>query len=164
MERPKHDPAATSREDDFRDSEERDLNGGWPYADEDALGKPGNAGYGMSDSNFDRAARPPAEIAEDTEIDSSGGPAPALSSVDPAIEDDSIGERIAVALESNGLDGEVLTITVHDGVAELEGRIDTDEEKSELLRVALAVPGVRNVTDKLTLSGVDSHIPSDVTE
>ena len=164
MERPKHDTAVTSREDDFRDYEARDIDGGWPYADEDAHGRPGNAGYGMTDSNFDSAAHPPAEIADEPAIHSDGGPSPAPSSVDPAIDDDALGEQIAAALENNGLDGEVLTITVHNGVAELAGRVDTDEEKSELLRVALAVPGVRNVKDGLKLSGVDSHIPTDVTE
>jgi HSP20 family molecular chaperone IbpA len=164
MERPKHDAAATSREDDFRDYEERDIDGGWPYADEDASGKPGNAGYGASESNFDRASAPPAEIADEPVIDSTGGPVAAPSSVDPAIDDDALGERIAAALEDNGLDQEVLTITVHDSVAELSGRVDTDEEKNRLIRVAIAVPGVRNIIDGLTLSGVDSHIPSDVTE
>ena len=80
------------------------------------------------------------------------------------IEDDAIGEQIALAFESNGLDSENITINVHQGIAELSGRVDTDEEKSKLVRVALAVPGVENVTDALTLSGVDGHIPTDVTE
>ena len=37
MARPKRDPAATSREEDFRDYEERETDEGWPYADQDAV-------------------------------------------------------------------------------------------------------------------------------
>tara|TARA_Y100000815_G_C13289553_1_gene480237 strand:+ start:360 stop:854 length:495 start_codon:yes stop_codon:yes gene_type:complete len=164
MARPKRDPAATSREEDFRDYEERETDEGWPYADQDAVKTGENTGYGTSESNFDRAEGPGAEIADAPMIASEGGPSISPSSEDPVIEDDAIGEQIALAFESTGLDGETVTINVHRGVAELSGRVDTDEEKSKLVRIALAVPGVRNVTDALTLSGVDSHIPPDVTE
>ena len=164
MARPKRDPAATSREDDFRDYEEREIDEGWPYADEDAVKTGENVGYGTSESNFDKVDGPGAEIADAPAIASQGGPSLSPSSEDPVIEDDAIGEQIALAFESNGLDSENITINVHQGIAELSGRVDTDEEKSKLVRVALAVPGVENVTDALTLSGVDGHIPTDVTE
>ena len=164
MARPKRDPSALSREEDYRDYEAREIDEGWPYSDEDGEKKAANIGYGNSESNFDETEVPGAEISANTAIESSGGPSVFPEDEDAIIEDDAIGEQIALAYEANDLDGRDVTITVHKGIADLSGRVDSDADKAKLIRVALAVPGVKNVTDGIILSGVDTHIPSDVTE
>lgn len=154
----------TSREDDFRDYDDRSIREGWPYADEDAIAAEENGAYGASESNFDRADGPAAEIADDPAIESEGGPALDPASADDAIADDALEETIVEMLEEHDLNGNRFTVTVHDAVATIAGRVETPEERVVLTRLILSVPGVRNVVDELHMTGVDSHIPPDAND
>jgi hypothetical protein len=60
------DRKQVSREDDFRDLEQRDIRDGWPYADKDADPREArNAPYGAPDANFDQLDNDGVEVSLD---------------------------------------------------------------------------------------------------
>lgn len=154
-----------SREDDYRDYDQRNIGEGWPYADgPGATAAPvENRGYGETGANFDR------ERNEGFRVDrvEAGGFEPALATPDePSTEgreeDDQLESDISVALED--FDDTILTgldIHVDGNVVTLRGAVDTPEERRALELKVLGVDGVGQVKNFITTLGVDSHIPTD---
>ena len=98
-------------------------------------------------------------------IVSEGGPALSRGIAHEAIDDDALEEEIADRLSADdGIDESQITITVHGGVAELSGSVETREQQALAEQIVEAVPGVRATRNKLVLTGLDSHIPYDATE
>jgi osmotically-inducible protein OsmY len=160
------DTSETAREEDYRDYEERDLNEGWPYADADGSGgRKRNAAYGQSAANFDAEENPGVEVAGQAAIVSEGGPALSKTIAHGAIEDDALEEEIAERLSlDDRIDESQITVTVHSGVVELDGSVETREEQLIAEQIVEGVSGIRIVRNKLVLTGLDSHIPYDATE
>lgn len=162
------DPPKTSREEDYRDYEERDLRDGWPYADTDGLRTPQrNPPYGAPKANFDEQKDSGVEVSDGTIAeDIHGKPQPFADTTGEIIEDDALEERITGRLEDDGrIDPTALEITVRDGVVKIEGGVDSEADRAHLIGLVLAVPGVRDVHARdLIARGVDSHIPPDSDE
>jgi hypothetical protein len=155
----------TSREEDYRDYEERDLNDGWPYPDDDTSKKKRNEAYGAAPAGLEGDTNPGAEIAGNPEIRSEGGPALAQGIAREAIDDDVLEEQIFDEFSNrDDIDESQITVTVHDGIAELTGSVDGTDATFVAEQIAGAVPGVRFVRNRLVSMGIDSHIPSDATD
>lgn len=155
-------PPETAREEDYRDYDKRNIGDGWPYADEDGLPADQNAPYGGTGSNFDESGRVGVEIGERPEIESHGGPKLSQAGEDDVIEDDVLEEQITDMLtENENYDPNLITVTVHHGVATLSGEVETDHARALAKTLTLAVRGVRGCVNEMVLIGVDSHIPSD---
>jgi hypothetical protein len=149
------------REEDYRDFEERDLDKGWPYADGEPVRKR-NAAYGDASDELDPTNM---EVAGETFIESDGGPSPFPHEEDGVIEDDGIEERISDRLSQMGRwSDNQFEITVHNGVAEINGEVDTAEERQLIDQLILRTAGIRSTINNLILIGADSHIPSDADE
>lgn len=163
-----NDRKQTSREEDFRDYEQRDLRDGWPYADGDDARRAGeNAPYGSGGAELDRVDNEGIEIAaEPGERDVEGEPLPSHTQTHDAIADDDLEARILEALEEDDqVDLEMLTLTIRGGIAELDGAVDSEDDRRHLIAVLRRVKGVRDVrAGGLLARGVDSHIPGDATE
>ncbi|MBX9456548.1 MAG: BON domain-containing protein [Rhizobium sp.] len=154
----------TSREDDYRDQEARNLDDGWPYADVDAVARKRNEAYGVAPSDLGDDGNPGAEIASDPAIPGEGGPAFEQGTSKDATDDDALEERIFDRISSApDIDDEQITVTVRDGIAELTGKVDQAETVFIAEQLAGAVPGVRLVRNGLVSMGVDSHVPDDAT-
>ncbi|MBB1250325.1 BON domain-containing protein [Rhizobium sp. G21] len=54
-----------------------------------------------------------------------------------------------------------MTVTMHDGVATLDGKVETERDRQLINQIALGTPGVEDTINRITLIGVDSHIPRD---
>ncbi|MDB5556384.1 MAG: hypothetical protein JWL86_6368 [Rhizobium sp.] len=162
----RRDTTETTREEDYRDYEERDVDQGWPYSDADRdRGRKRNAAYGQSEANFDSEGNPGVEIAGQTEIVSEGGPALAKEIAHDAIDDDALEEEISDRLSlDDRIDESQITVTVHSGIAEIGGSVETREQQFVAEQIVEGVSGIRIVRNRLALTGVDSHIPSDATE
>jgi hypothetical protein len=159
------EPRETSREEDYRDYEERDLEEGWPYPDGDISTKKRNEAYGAAPAGLEVDANPGAEIAGGPEIQSEGGPSLSQGIARDAIDDDALEEQVFNRLaDQDMVDEEQVTVTVRDGVAELTGNVDRAEVAFVAEQVAGAVPGVRFVRNRLVPVGIDSHIPKDATD
>jgi osmotically-inducible protein OsmY len=160
------DTSETAREEDYRDYEERDLDEGWPYADADgSRGRKRNAAYGQSAANFDAEENPGVEVAGQTAIRSEGGPSISKTIAHGAIDDDVLEEEISDRLSlDDRIDESQITVTVHGGIAELSGSVETREEQFVAEQIVEGVSGIRIVRNKLILTGLDSHIPYDATE
>lgn len=155
-------PRETDREEDYRDYDKRNIGDGWPYADEDGLPADRNAPYGGTGSNFDESGRVGVEIARRPEIESHGGPALFPAGEENVIEDDVLEEQITEVLsQSESFLPDLITVTVHQGVATLSGEVETAHDRALARTLTLAVRGVRGCVNELVLIGVDSHIPSD---
>ena len=158
-------PRETSREEDYRDFEERDLEEGWPYPDRDAADRKSNEAYGRSPAGLESDGNAGAEVADGPAIRSRGGPTLSQDIARAAIEDDSLEERVADHLSScDHLDMEQITVTVHQGAVELTGSVETPAASILATRIAAAVPGVAVVRNRLVLIGLDSHIPEDAND
>jgi len=152
----------TDREEDYRDYDKRNIGDGWPYADEDGLPADRNVPYGGTVSNFDESGRVGVEVARRPEIESHGGPAVTSAGEESVIEDDVLEEQIMDVLTQNeSFLAELITVTVHEGVATLSGEVETAHDRALARTLTLAVRGVRGCVNELVLIGVDSHIPSD---
>lgn len=162
----RRDIGETAREEDYRDYEERDLDQGWPYSDADRdRGRKRNAAYGQSEANFDSEGNAGVEIAGQTEIVSEGGPAISTEIAHDAINDDALEEAISDRLSlDDRIDESQITVTVRGGIAEIGGSVETREEQFVAEQIVEGVSGIRIVRNRLVLTGVDSHIPSDATE
>lgn len=155
-------PRETDREEDYRDYDKRNIGDGWPYADEDGLPADRNAPYGGTGSNFDESERVGVEIARRPDIETRGGPALSPEGEEGVIDDDVLEERITDILsEKEAFNMELITVTVHNGVATLTGEVEAAHDRALAKTLTLAVPGIRGCVNELVLIGVDSHIPSD---
>lgn len=149
------------REEDFRDYEQRDIGEGWPYADGEPA-KKRNAAYGETSDELDPTN---AEIADDTFIASKGGPTPFPDEEEGNITDDGIEEEIANKLSDSGRwDDNQIEVTVHKGIATIEGEVETEHDRQLINQVVLRTAGVRDSQNNLAVIGADSHIPPDVDE
>ncbi len=154
-----------SREEDYRDFEQRDIENGWPYDDgAGAASRPvGNGAYGETGANFDRERNGGYRV---TNVDADGGQAPLVSPVLPETDhrenSDQLEADVAAALEDlpdlllNALD-----IHADGRVVTLRGAVDTAEERRMIELRVVAVGGVSAVRNFVTTMGVDTHIPSD---
>nr|WP_298095207.1 BON domain-containing protein [uncultured Shinella sp.] len=162
------DRKQASREDDFRDYEQRDIRDGWPYADRDGdRGAGKNAPYGTTDANPELLDNKGVEVTGDPELRNvDGGPLPFSDGEEDTIADDDLEERIAQLLEDDGrFDLDSLEITIRGGTADLDGAVDSEEDRCHLIGLVRRVKGVRAVkADRLMMRGVDSHIPRDLDE
>lgn len=154
-----------SREDDYRDFEQRDIDNGWPYDDgAGATAKPvANRGYGETEANFDRERNAGFHT---NEVDSSGlEPQPALA-VRPALhereEDDQLESTVMDALSTED-DVTLISIDLHveSHRVTLRGSVDTAEDRRRIELKVLGVAGVSQVINHVTTLGADSHIPRD---
>lgn len=157
-----------SREEEFRDYEARDTRDGWPYPDDDDARRPTqNSPYGARDAALDQRGDDGFAITRDpVDRDVDGAPLPFADEMDDIIADDDLEARIIEALKENGkIDIETLNLTIREGVAVLDGAVDSEEERGYLIAFLRRVKGVRDVqAEKLLSRGVDSHIPRDATE
>lgn len=153
-----------SREEDFRDYEQRDIEDGWPYADKPgATSKPaGNGEYGAS-GNFDRERNGGFRIdgieadGQENRLRDRG-----LPETVGRENDDDLEERISDALENlEDLQMEMIDLHVDDTTVVLEGMVDDDALIRRIVATVQRVPGVGRVINRITAGGVDSHIPDD---
>lgn len=162
-----NDRKQVSREEDFRDYQERDIRDGWPYPDGDDVRKAGqNAPYGARGADLDRDGNEGIEVGFDPAVRAvDGAPLPFAQGTDDIIADDDLEARILEALEEDErVDLAMLDLAIRDGVAELTGAVDSEEDRRHLIGFLRQVKGVRAVhADGLLARGVDSHIPRDVT-
>jgi len=168
VEKAMNDRKQGSREEDFRDYEERDTRDGWPYSDSDGDRKAGeNASYGAPGANFDVRDNKGVEVTADPELrDVDGAPLPFSDGSEDVIEDDDLEERITQALENDPrVDLALLEITIRDGVVELDGSVDGEEDRRHLIALLRGVKGLRGLkAEGLLARGVDSHLPRDADE
>lgn len=154
----------TSREEDYRDYEERDLDEGWPYADQDAARRKVNEAYGTAPAGLEGDTNPGSEISDTPAIRSEGGSVLSKGIAREAIDDDALEEEISNHfVDRDDIDEDQITVTVQHGVAKLSGSVETANEVALAARITAAVPGVRAVYNLLVPVGIDSHIPGDAT-
>jgi len=154
-----------SREEDFRDYDDRNIDEGWPYDDAAGAGSRAvdNTAYGQPSANFDRDRNPGYRV-EDAEADG------AEQRLSDSILPETIGREILDDLEEQITDRlldldivEVDSIDVHvegDRVT-LEGVVDDRSTSQKLAREVGKIGGVRLVVNNLRLAGVDSRIPDE---
>lgn len=158
---PDKTPPEKDREEDFRDYDQRNIGDGWPYADGEPVRKR-NAAYGDASDELDPTN---VEIAADTFIQSEGGPSLFPEEEEGTISDDAIEEEIAGKLSDSGRwDDNQIEITVRNGIATIEGEVETEHDRQLINQVVLRTAGIRDTQNNLVLIGVDSHIPSDADE
>lgn len=151
-------PRPKPREEDYRDYNERDISDGWPYADEEVVAKK-NEAYGVE---FDDEDKTSVEISDEPVIDSQGGPSLFPEAAEEAVEDDGIEEALYERItNTRRWEDNQLTVTVHAGVATLEGEVETEHDRQLINQIALSTPGVADTINRIILIGVDSHIPTD---
>ena len=149
------------REEDFRDYNERDLGEGWPYADGEPVSKR-NADYGETSDELDPLNM---QVSGNPVIESEGGPTLFPEEEGGNIDDDSIEEEIATKLSDSGRwDDNQIEITVRNGIAPIEGEVETEHERQVIEQIVLRTAGIKDAINSLVLIGVDSHIPSDADE
>lgn len=155
-----------SREEDFRDYDDRNIDEGWPYDDASGAGtKPvDNAAYGQPAANFD------SDRNGGYQVDNAGfdgleeaKPDPSLPYDDADAEDaDSLEERINDAIEALGVTSmDLLDIHVDQGRVTLQGEVDEAEAAGAIIREIRRIPGVKMVINNIRLAGVDTRIPDD---
>ena len=163
---PKTDDKKTlSREDDYRDYEERNLDDGWPYSDASGAsdGKPGNGAYGETAANFDRDRNSGFRI-DGTDEDGNENRLRDRLRADSINRDDSddLEVRVFENLENiEGLDPDSIDIHVEGHTVTLEGSVETIGMARKVELGALSVDGVRHIRNRLETTGVDSHIPNE---
>lgn len=150
-----------SREEDFRDYEARNIDGGWPYADDAGAGPVKNGTYGEGDGNVEQVGNPGFRTKT---VDADGGEpdlrSPVLPETDHRENSDQLEADITDRIEA--IDGVVMDgIDVHvDGhVVTLDGVVDTPTERYRIEQAVLAMPGVSQVRNLIRTAGVDTHIP-----
>ncbi|OWV83958.1 hypothetical protein ATY75_05160 [Rhizobium sp. N122] len=154
--------AELSREEDYRDLEERNLDDGWPYADGSGA-DPANRPYGETAANFDSDPNKGFRI---DGIDADGNE----NRLKDSLRADSIDRDESDELEARVNDHletipevDINSIEVHaDGhVITLEGSVETIGIARKVELSALSVDGVGHVRNRLQLTGVDAHIPNE---
>lgn len=154
-----------SREEDFRDYDNRNIDDGWPYADQAGAksGAVDNAAYGDPNANFDRDRNGGFLL---DEADASGLEEPVRDSARPGTvgleESDDLEERVTDAIDSLGLvTMEMIDVHAENGVVTIEGVVDDAATSRKIGRHIQDIAGVRQVVNHLRLAGVDSRIPTD---
>lgn len=157
------DGNSTSREADYRDYEERDIDDGWPYADTQPGLDPSarNEAYGETGENFDETGNPGFQTGSDAAIRSSGGPDLIKDDPDQDIADDVLEETINDILEDAEIDTSGFEVQIDEGVVTLEGEVDTADDRRRAGMMVQRVPGVREMHNRLTLRAADAGLPSD---
>jgi hypothetical protein len=154
-----------SREEDYRDYDTRNIDQGWPYADQPgATSDPvENAAYGDPEANFDRERNKGYRV---DEADADGMEERIVDSVVPGTEgleeSDDLEERITDALDTLEIvEMDLIDVHVEDGKVTVEGTVDEASTARKIGRTIQGIAGVRTVTNNLTLAGVDTRIPDD---
>ncbi len=154
-----------SREEDYRDFEERDRNDGWPYSDgsEASDTDPRNKEYGSTKANFDADASSGYIIdnADETGLEENAdhtfGPLPATQ-----IDDDSLEAAITDWLGRHSeIDANSFEIRVHGDTVVIQGSVETADDAKKIEALLLTIEQVRNVDNRLRTTSVDSHLPPD---
>ena len=160
----KKDIDDVSREEDFREYDDRNIDDGWPYADKPgaASGPVDNAAYG--DSAASGKEGNPGFLLDDAGAD--GLQEPLKDSLRPGTmgleESDDLEERITDAIDALGvIDMDLIDVHVDRGNVTIEGEVDDAPTAHKIIRHIQSVNGVGKVTNHLRLAGVDSHIPND---
>lgn len=152
-----------SREEDYRDLEERNLDDGWPYADGTAASDPANRPYGETKANFDSDPNQGFRV-DGTDKDGNENRLKDSLRAGTIDRDDSdeLEARVNDNLE-NIPEVDINSIEVHaDGhVITLEGSVETIGIARKVELGALSVDGVHHVRNKLQLTGIDAHIPNE---
>lgn len=157
---------ALSREEEYRDYEERNRRSGWPYSDDSGSTSrdPQNRGYGDTGANFDEERGKgfivDAADADGLEEDASddGRPLPP-----GRIDSDELEAVITERLSGRGeIDENSIEVRVESGIVTLEGTVETTSDARKLVAIVEAIPGVLEIRNNLRTTGVDSHIPDDV--
>ncbi|WEZ84316.1 BON domain-containing protein [Rhizobium sp. 32-5/1] len=153
----------TSREEDYRDYEERDLKDGWPYADAVAGSDTTvqNQSYGDTAQNFDESGNPGFETSSEAAIQSASGADLLGERTDDEINDDSIEEAISERLENSDIETAGMDIKVSAGVVHLTGFVETAGHRRQVEKLIYAEPGVTGIRNDLTLTAADANIPAD---
>lgn len=159
----------TNRQEDYRDYEERDIEDGWPYADEPgAVSKPAaNRAYGETGTNFDGDTNPGYETLTESESQKHEHKLEVYPDGDEAqITDDSaLEEAVNDAIENDeALDATGIDIRASNGVVFLQGFVGDARERQRAVEIAGSIAGVKKVKSQLTLNGVDANIPADYDE
>lgn len=157
-----------SREEDYRDYTERDVNDGWPYADEPGAAAPrvGNAAYGGAGADFDRERNEGYRVTRADEDGLEHKPKdPVLPETDHREDSDQLEADVTAAIEMlDGIDPDAIDVHADGHTVTLTGSVDTVGELRMLELAVLAVAGVTNVRNEVITLGVDTHIPSDADE
>ncbi len=160
-----NDKSSLSREEDYRDFEERNLDDGWPYADGSGPKAAGseNRAYGETSANFDRDRNSGFRI---DGTDEDGNENRLKDSLEPDTidrdESDDLEARVTENLE-NIPEVDIDSVEVHaDGhTVTLEGSVETIGIARKVELGALSVDGVHHVRNRLQTTGVDAHIPNE---
>ena len=154
-----------SREEDYRDYDTRNIDEGWPYADQAGAGAPpvDNAAYGDPKANFDRERNKGYAV---DNADETGLEEPVNDPRRPAtvgVEDtDDLEERVSDAIEALDIVAmETIDVRADGTTVTLEGEVDDDQTARKIVAHVKRVPGVGRVVNDLTLLGIDSLIPDD---
>ncbi len=154
-----------SREEDYRDYQERDDRDGWPYSDDSGLGsdKPENRPYGTTGANFDEEPQSgligDEAAADGLEEDNmhSLGPLP-TDRIDADQLEASITELL---IQNRNIAADSIDVRAEGGVVTLDGSVETQALSRKVEALALGTSGVTEVRNRLKTIGIDSHIPGD---
>lgn len=153
-----------SREEDFRDYEDRNIDEGWPYDDKAgaASKQVDNGAYGAS-GNLDREGSDGFQI---DGVDKDGAEDRVRDRATPATvgreNDDDLEERISDALDAlEDVQMEMIDLHVDGTTVVLEGMVDDESLIRRITATTQRVAGVGKVINRITAGGVDSHIPDD---
>ncbi|WP_027997671.1 BON domain-containing protein [Sinorhizobium arboris] len=156
---------ALSRDEDYRDYEERNLREGWPYSDGSGSSSrsPENRSYGTTGANFDE------ERGKGYIVDEAGADGLEENSADGGrplppdrIDSDELEAAITDRLSASGeAEANSIEVRAEKGIVTLEGAVETLAMARRLGAIVEAVPGVLEVRNNLQTLGVDSHIPDD---
>ncbi|WFR96894.1 BON domain-containing protein [Rhizobium tumorigenes] len=155
----------TTREEDYRDYEERDLKEGWPYDDDaGASSEPSeNRPYGETDANFDEGSNKSFTVARtDADGQQERQSNSLTSTTRDLVESDDIEERVMDALSDvEGASPEMIDVRAEGTVIILEGEVDDAATARQLGRIARSISGVTAVRNLVQIIGVDANIPDD---
>ncbi len=156
---PKKGADDISREEDFRDYDTQNIDEGWPYADQPGTGSdPAEKGASAD------TGRNGGFMVDEADADGEE-PRQKLSDKPGTIgleDSDDLEERINDALEEmDAVEMELIDIHVDSGHVTIEGMVDEADTSRLITRRIQGMAGVRKVTNKLTLAGVDAGIPDE---
>jgi BON domain len=153
------------READYRDYDTRNIDDGWPYADQAGAGADAvdNAAYGEPSANFDRERNKGYEVdsadANGLEEAVSDRTTPATQGLE---ESDDLEERVSEAIEELDIVAmETIDVRADGTTVTIEGEVDDDQTARKIVARVKRVSGVGKVVNALTLLGIDSLIPDD---
>lgn len=154
-----------SREEDFRDYDDRNIDEGWPYDDSAGAGSRAvdNTAYGQPAANFDRERNPGYRI---DNVDADGAEQRLRDGLRPETigrEDaDDLEERITdKLLDLDIVETDSIDLHVDGGKVTLEGEVDERATSQLIVREIEKVAGVHVIVNNLRLAGVDSGIPDE---